>query len=282
MLLVTILTLFLTQQPDTLCCSHTHHSECIVNTSSLSSPGDCQHPHHLTCNGWISTLTIEEVLDQIEEVSIAPTKTDVVYIKIDPILKREEIRNGKLIFRMDGDRKEVAIAFDTLLIGRRKETKKKHYIFSGRWFVEVDSENKQFIKRELISPNESATIDPFALGTGPIPLPIGQKKESILSKFNVQFSSKPASGLLSTLEEPFVAIELQPKVESDWQTIYLFYDPTTWLPVGISTVETDGTKRMSLLSNMSDSLTEADLALLEIEAPDPADWSIDIQPFTSD
>ena len=92
MLFVTILTLFLTQQPDTLCCSHPHHSECIVNTDSMSSPGDCQHPHHLTCNGWISTLTIEEVLDQIEEVSIAPTKTDVVYIKIDPILKREEIQ----------------------------------------------------------------------------------------------------------------------------------------------------------------------------------------------
>ena len=278
MLLTTILGLFLAQPLESSCCYHRHHLECIVNTDPMSSPGDCQHPHHLACNGW----TIEEVLDQIEKVSIAPIKTDVVYIKIDPILKREEIRSGKLIFRMDGDKKEVAIVFDTLLIGQRKETKKKHYIFSGRWFVEIDPEKKQFIKRELTSPNDATAINPFDLGAGPIPLPIGQKKESVLSKFNVQFTSRPTSGLLSTLKEPFIALELIPQAESDWETIYLFYNPVTWLPVGVSTIETDGTKRMSLLSNMSDSLAEIDLALLEIETPNSADWSIDIQPFVPD
>ena len=122
---------------------------------------------------------IERTLDKIEAVEIESMTATVSYIRTDPILDRKEIRTGKVLFRQGSDNtREAAILFDSLIIGQRREKIQKHYIFSGRWMAEIDHENKQFIKRELVSPDEKE-IDPFELGSGPVPLPIGQTKESL-------------------------------------------------------------------------------------------------------
>ena len=150
-------------------------------------------------------MSVELALENIEQVQVTSLTADVSYIRTDPILDRREIRTGKLIFRrVDGER-EAAILFDTLIIGQRRETKQKHYIFSGRWMAEVDHDKKQFIKRELVAPNEKE-IDPFELGSGPIPLPIGQSKESVLEKFEVTLAKRPTQGLLSKLDDNVVGL----------------------------------------------------------------------------
>jgi hypothetical protein len=148
--------------------------------------------------------------------------------------------------------------------------------------AEVDHDRKQFIKRELVSPSEEA-IDPFELGNGPIPLPIGQKKESVLLKFDVQRIKRPSEGPLSKLDESVVGLHLTPKDTSDWESIDLFYDPATWLPVGVRSIEKDGTTRVSRLSNIQlNALREDEAKLLSIETPDPKEWSIDIRPWSKD
>jgi hypothetical protein len=227
--------------------------------------------------------SVGDILDNIETAEVDILTATVSYIKTDPILDRKEIRTGRLLFRKDSTKKrEAAILFDTLIIGRRREEKLKHYIFSGRWMAEVDHENKQFIKRELVAPGEK-DVDPFELGSGPIPLPIGQTKESVLSKFTVELVEKPEEGPLSKLNEEVVGLHLVPKSKEEWEYIDLYYDPANWLPVGVSTVELDGTKRISILSNLQiDVLTESDVALLSIETPDPKVWSIDIRPWSAD
>ncbi len=227
-------------------------------------------------------LTVEEILDNVEKVKIESVSSDVTYIKTDPILMRKEIRTGRLLYRTClADHKEVAIVFDTLIIGRRKEVKHKQYIFSGRWFVERDPKTKQFIKRELVS-KEEQSIDPFALGNGPIPLPIAQSKDSVLKQFDVTLTSLPSEGVLSKLPENTVGLLLTPKSESEWESISLFYDPETWLPVGVFTVEDDGTTRTSRLTNLlMNSLTQEETSMFNIESPDPKEWSIDIQPYSN-
>ena len=83
--------------------------------------------------------------------------------------------------------------------------------------------------------------------------------------------------MLSTTPTP-----LTPKNSSEWTTIDLFYDPTTWFPVGVQTLETDGTLRQSRLTNVSlTELTESQKAQLDIAIPDPKEWSIDIQPYSN-
>ncbi len=230
-----------------------------------------------------SELTIDEILDKVETADISSVTAKVAYTRTDPILNRKEIRTGKILFRAsEDDKREAAILFDTLIIGRRRESKQKHYIFSGRWMAEIDREKKQFIKRELVAP-DSKDIDPFEPGSGPIPLPIGQKKESVLLKFEVERIAKPTKGPLAKLSEDVVGLHLTPKILDEWEYVDLFYDPSTWLPVGVCTVEIDGTKRESRLTDIQvNTLSEEDTLLLSIKTPDPKEWSIDIRPWSSD
>ena len=226
------------------------------------------------------TLSVDEILDNVENADVSSVTATVSYTRTDPILNRRELRTGKILFRTrEGKKREAAILFDTLIIGRRREARQKHYVFSGRWMAEVDYENKQFIKRELVAPGEKE-IDPFELGSGPIPLPIGQKKESVLSKFTVEKTEKPTEGPLAKLPDNVVGLHLIPKTTDEWESIDLFYDPETWLPIGVRTIENDGTKRISLLTNIQlNKLSEEEEKLLSIETPDPKEWSIDIRPW---
>jgi len=227
--------------------------------------------------------SVGQILDNIEAASFTSLTSKITYVRVDPILQRKETRMGRVLLRtVDGNKRDAAILFDTLIIGRRKEQKLKHYIFSGRWMAEVDHSNKQFIKRELLSPDEK-DIDPFELGNGPVPLPIGQSKESVLKQFSVTKISKPTEGLLSKLDDAVVGLHLVPREKSDWEYIDLFYDPETWMPVGVLTIEEDGTKRISRLYDMkTDELTDEDAALLSIQTPDPKEWSIDVHPWNND
>jgi hypothetical protein len=94
----------------------------------------------------------------------------------------------------------------------------------------------------------------------------------------VTLIEKPAEGHLSKLPDTVVGLHLEPKIDDEWEYINLFYDPNTWLPVGVETLELDGTNRVSRLTNLLvDTLTEENAALLNIETPDPKVWSIDIQ-----
>ena len=230
----------------------------------------------------VEALTPHQVLERVEQVSVASATADITYVKIDPVLERREIRTGTLVYRACVGHKDAAITFDTLIIGRRKETRDKRYVFSGRWFVEIDPKQKQFIKRELVSPESAKSLDPFALGNGPVPLPIEQTKESVLKEFDVATVKKPSEGLLSKLDEGVVGIQLTPKSNSEWVTIDLFYDPNTWFPVGVQTLEKDGTIRQSRLENVTLSeLTDVQKAQLDIATPDPKEWSIDIQPYSN-
>jgi hypothetical protein len=226
-------------------------------------------------------LTIDEILDNVETADVSSVKAKVTYIRTDPILNRKEIRTGTIVFRNVEDKKrEAAIMFDTLIIGRRKESKQKHYIFSGRWMAEIDREKKQFIKRELVAPDKK-DIDPFELGNGPIPLPIGQKKEAVLAKFEVERVAKPSDGPLAKLDDTVIGLHLIPKTKDEWEYIDLYYDPSTWLPVGVCAVELDGTKRESRLTDIQvNTLSEEDASLLSILTPDPKEWSIDIRPWS--
>ena len=228
------------------------------------------------------TLSVEEILDNVEQANVSSVSATVSYTRTDPILERREIRTGKVLFRMgEGKQREAAILFDTLIIGRRKEESAKHYIFSGRWMAEINHDKKQFIKRELVAPGE-ADINPFELGSGPIPLPIAQTKESILAKFDVTTVARPQEGPLSKLDAEVVGLRLIPKSKDEWDSIDLYYDSSTWIPVGVQTIETDGTKRVSRLTNVSlNVLTDTEAILLDIETPNPKEWSIDIRPYSN-
>lgn len=84
--------------------------------------------------------------------------------------------------------RRFAVHFTTLLRGERyleDERAMQTIAFDGRWLWEKLHSERQINKREIV--REGETIDPFELGDGPFPpLPIGQQKDDILRRYQVQ------------------------------------------------------------------------------------------------
>ncbi len=222
--------------------------------------------------------TVDAALVAIEEAgrSLAGMTADVVYVRVDPVLERKETRSGRVIHRR-GESPAVAILFDTLVVGRRREDRSKHWIFSGPWIVEIDPGRMQFIKR-AIGPAD-ATFDPFDLAHGPVPLPIGQSRDEVLRRFVVTAVDVPEAGLLSTLDSDAVqGLHLVPRGEDQWKQLDIYFERSTWLPVGVDALEEDGTRRMARLDALrAGSLSAEDAAHLSIDAPSDPGWSISIE-----
>jgi len=207
------------------------------------------------------------------------------YVVEDALLGEKVIRKGELIYRVNpaGGGKSFAILFDSKIASGRKRDQLKHYIFSGGWFVEVDHEERLFIKRQVVAAGEE--YDPLKLGEGPFPLPIGQEREEVLARFEVSLMDLPDVGPLAKLKDkkPLDGLRLIPKPGSqaaeDYARIELFYDRATHLPVGINLVEVNGDRKTARLEDLrrNPPLDEAALAKLSIDAPDPTEWRIDIR-----
>jgi len=212
---------------------------------------------------------------------------DIVYEVEDALLGEKVVRKGELIYRArpETKQKSFAILFDTVIENRRKREKLKHYIFSGRWLVEVDHDEKLFIKREVVPPGED--FDPLKLGEGPFPLPIGQPKDEVLARFDVTLCPLPDTGILRRLAGAVEVdgLKLIPKADTaaaeDVERIDVFYDRATRLPVGVNLIETNGDRKTARLDNVkrNPALGEVDLAKLSITEPDPTQWHIDIRPL---
>jgi len=235
----------------------------------------------------IEEMTTGEIWEKVEAATYSSLVANIAYTRTDPILERREIRTGRILIRKREDKKdEVAFLFDTLIIGRRKESRKKHYIISGRWLAEIDVENKQFIKHQLSPEHELYIVagehiwSVFEYLTF-----VEYPKKHGTVEFDITRVSRPNDGPLSSLDESIVGLHWVAKddFEYAYESIDFFYNPTTWLLEGIHSVEKDGTTRSARFTNVQiDSLSEEDAKLLSIETPDPKEWSIDIRPWQGD
>jgi len=208
----------------------------------------------------------------------------IAFEKEDGLVGRTELRTGELIYRLDQDTQEksFAILLDAVIINNVRRPSEKNYIFNGRWLVEVDPSQRQFIKREVVPPGQQ--LDPLKLGEGPFPLPIGQPRDEVLARFDVSPATLPATGMLQHLEN-VEGLLLVPKPGTqearEYERVELFYDRDTLLPVGINAVEVRGNRQTVRLSDIkrNPALDEATLAKLDIREPDPREWRIDVRPW---
>lgn len=72
------------------------------------------------------------------------------------------------------------------------------YVFDGKLLVERKPNEKRILRHQL---GNKVGADPLKIGEGPIPLPIGQKREDILSRFNVELLP-PETDLVSKDADP--------------------------------------------------------------------------------
>ena len=198
-------------------------------------------------------------------------------------------RTGKLIFRTSDTpteshpRKMLAVLFDSVISGNRKREQRHYYIVGGRWLAEIDPEQKLFIRRD-IAPEGAADFDPFDLRHGIVPLPVGQKRQAVLERFDVSAIALPESGALAKLAERGVdGIHLVPRPgsgsDTEYQSVDIFFDRASRLPVGVRATEKNGNIQSLRLDDVvvNPTIDEETLAGMSMAVPDPRSWTIDIR-----
>jgi hypothetical protein len=228
------------------------------------------------------------LLDEIERAGddLRTFTADILYQVEDDLLGDKVIRAGEIIYDM-GDEKgrSIAILFDERIANRRRREQLKHYIFSGRWLVEIDHDDRLFYKREIVAPGES--FDPLKLGEGPFPVPVGQSRDDVVKRFYVGKIHLPQYGLLRRLEGKYQldGLRLRPRPDTamakDVKHIDIFYDRATRLPAGVDLVEVTGKRKTARLDDLrrNPELDAAARAKLSVEEPDPKEWKVEIEPW---
>jgi len=230
---------------------------------------------------------VDALLDELEAGvnNLRNFTADLVYEKVDALLGRSEIRTGRVLYQAkpEANTKRFAILLEQLVVGNRLEEHRKHYVFDGQWLAEINHEEKQFIKRQIVAPGES--FDPLKLGEGPFPMPIGQPKQQVLKRFEVKTFDPPGDGPLARVVKQFETrgLVLTPKpgtpTAEAYQRIELLYDENSLLPVGVRAIEHNENEKIVRLSEVkrNSELSDDELAKLDITTPDPKQWAIDIQ-----
>ena len=236
--------------------------------------------------------TPEAMLDALEKAgdTISTFRANVIYDRVDAISENRERRTGEIVLaQIAGQLKSrtLAIMFDQLIdASGHATTERQRFVFSGGWLFEFDDQRHQLIARELVAPGEQ--LDPLRIGEGPIPIPIGQKKEQVLQRFELKFAEQPAEPLLKRLEN-IQGLALHPKqnagVDPDLGDICVWYDLTTLMPVAVKATTKGGDEKILLLTKIevNKALDDSATALLATEppasTPNGAAWRKDVRPY---
>ena len=148
----------------------------------------------------------------------------------------------------------------------------RRHIFDGRWYTEARQVTKTVIKRELVREGES--VDPFELGSGPFPLPFGQKKADILKNFTVSLvpaaEGDPAdSDHLECIPRP------GSQLAEDYKELHFHISRKYELPVRV--VAHQRKERKTLTVNFKNLETNQGLARSRLDRQFPKSWTEQIE-----
>lgn len=138
--------------------------------------------------------TADDLLRALEtaDADLKSLRADIWWSKVwgDGVSDRH-VRTGTIEFQDErspgdeaGSKRRFAALFKTLIIGERRTDEPKEYVFDGKRLMEkMPAQKKATV---LIEVEPGTVVDPMRLGKGPIPIPIGQRREDILSRFEAK------------------------------------------------------------------------------------------------
>lgn len=229
---------------------------------------------------------VDEFLAELEKsgATIETLSGGLALEKYDALVEETERRFGRVVVDKKDGKRRFAIYFEEFVDGSgRSDRSIDHWIYSDGWLCEQDHRNKSFTKRQIVAPGES--FDPLALGEGPIPIPIGQKKAEVLARFEVSETEVPLDIPLLGSMKNVAALKLVPKagtpMAKDTAAIELFYDRTSLAPTGVVIREKSGNRTVARIAKpvVNGEVKPEDRALLEIPSPDPKAWTVDVRPW---
>lgn len=100
-----------------------------------------------------------------------------------PAMNGENAATLRTTTRVLPPSRRFAVRFNTVQIGSREERSNEAYVFDGAVLAHTEPERRQVTRYEI--PTGHQARDPLKLGEGPLPLPIAQKREDIVKRFDV-------------------------------------------------------------------------------------------------
>ncbi len=145
----------------------------------------------------------EKLLDALEtaDEGLRTLQSRITYMRIKALAMDVETRAGRLHFTAepveDGQRPErtFALDFTRRFVGNElARDSRSVLVFDGRRLYDKDYAQKLMVVRTVVKPGEEAR-DPLRLGEGPLPIPIGQRKDDILAQYDATLVEDLGAGL---------------------------------------------------------------------------------------
>ncbi|MFO0856930.1 MAG: hypothetical protein U0640_06195 [Phycisphaerales bacterium] len=163
---------------------------------ATSAPAQTTEPKVAGCyapDGSAITDPAEQLLAELEtaDQGLKTLQARVLYTRTFELQGDDQKWQGSLAFETTPNadpaqpaERKFAVRFNQSEIGKRVQNEDKTFIFDGHWFTERNANLKTLTRREIVKQGEAA--DPMRIGDSPFPLPIGQKRADILSRYNVK------------------------------------------------------------------------------------------------
>lgn len=237
-------------------------------------------------------------LDKLESRgrSLKSFEAEVVFDKQNTLLGDRQIRMGHVAYAApapgsasasasEGDEgARFAIDFDRMVVNDALRDRRTVYIFDGAWLVEKNYDRKMFQKRQVVAPGQR--FDPLSLD-GPFPLPLGQKREAVMSRFDVRVVDEADEA-----EDGRVHLRLTPREgataaegQKEFDQIDLWFSaesgPDQYLPTKIVARQAPEKTTVELRQIVTDKMSDAEMdQRFDTTPPDPGSgWNVDIKPF---
>lgn len=137
-----------------------------------------------------SIETAADLLRAIErsDRAIRAIESGVSYTRVFGLAGDTQERRGELILENRTAAGEVnrrfRIEFDERILGQRRIEEVQRYVFDGRFLAEVLPAEKQYTVRELA--REGQRYDPLSPGEGLFVVPVGQRADRVLERFDAE------------------------------------------------------------------------------------------------
>lgn len=220
---------------------------------------------------------VDALLDQLQAKArtIVTLRARVRYDRIQALQGEEQRRFGSLIF-IAGPPARFAVHFDRLIADDLPRRQDQWWIYDGQWLVERNDDKKQFFKRQIAPPNAPVNqADPLSLGEGPFIIPLKADKQLMLDRFEVALLA-PAEG--DPANSVHLLLKPLPGRNIEFQTVDLWYDRDTLLPVRGRTTQSSGDEQVF---HLLDAQLNSGVKPGEINTKEPAErgWHIEITPW---
>jgi hypothetical protein len=262
-----------------------------VQAPPADAPKPTPAPAATTSDATPSAETLE-LLDRVERTGVAMRnlQAGVTWAKFDPTNEETMYRNGRLVIDGAGSGRRVAARFSTLIVtspsGQETNDIDERYVYENCWLWEVNANLKSVKKRQVA--DEGTAYDPFTLGEGNLPLPMGQARAAVLKEFDVSPCPVPDVPAFKGLDK-VQGLKLVPKPTSplrdEYRELLVFYGTdANGLAIleGVHAVQKASTTTIRLRAPKINAPIE-DVDRDNLKTPDLADrswqggWQIDVQ-----